>query len=76
MAACTKHFLIQKFESTILFNYDLNRLSDIKLICASLLFTLIPIHNNEKCYDYYNLLYNILSSELQLIWKIYHTYYF
>jgi hypothetical protein len=28
----------------------------IKMICNSLLFTLIPLHNNEKCKYYYNLI--------------------
>ena len=34
----------------------------IKYVCASLLFTLIPLHANDKCDDYYNLIlkYNLI----------------
>jgi capsule biosynthesis phosphatase len=39
-------------------NPDMN-LEDIKLITKSLLFSLIPLHDNLKCADYLNLLQNI-----------------
>lgn len=31
---------------------------NLKLITKSLIFTLIPLHNNEKCIEYYNLLFS------------------
>lgn len=34
----------------------------IKYICASLFFTLIPIHNNDKCQKYYQKVYELLES--------------
>ena len=43
-------FLINKYS-----NNDFNNL---KIITKSLLFTLIPLHNNEKCKKYYNLIYS------------------
>ena len=31
----------------------------MKIITGSLLFSLIPLHNNEKCLYYYNLIFEI-----------------
>ena len=31
---------------------------DLKIITKSLIFTLIPLHNNEKCIKYYKLLFS------------------
>ena len=31
----------------------------MKIITASLLFSLIPLHDNEKCFFYYNLIFEI-----------------
>ena len=31
---------------------------NLKIITKSLIFTLIPLHNNEKCIEYYNLLFS------------------
>ena len=39
-----------------IYNYDNNYLKYLKIITASLLFTLIPLHNNEKCNKYYELI--------------------
>ena len=50
---------IQIFEEYILEKYGKNRLDDIKNITKSLLISLIPLHNNEKCIKYYNLIYEI-----------------
>lgn len=49
-----KNKLINHFE--LLFKNDLQ---NIKVITKLLLFTLIPLHNNEKCYKYYELLQSI-----------------
>jgi len=45
-------------------NYFIDRFSEedfenLKVITKSLLFTLMPLHNNEKCIQYYNLLFSI-----------------
>jgi capsule biosynthesis phosphatase len=34
-------------------------IEDLKLVTRSLLFTLIPLHNNEKCHQYYKLIKDI-----------------
>lgn len=44
-------------------NYFINKFSEehfnnLKIITKSLIFTLIPLHNNEKCIKYYNLLFS------------------
>ena len=44
-------------------NYFINHFSDndfenLKIITKSLIFSLIPLHNNEKCIKYYNLLFS------------------
>ena len=51
-----KNKLIKCFEDFIKTKYDDNTLLKIKMICNSLLFTLIPLHDNEKCDRYYNLI--------------------
>lgn len=47
---------IKVFEDFIIHNYGLNNLLNIKGITNSLLLSLIPLHNNEKCEKYYNLI--------------------
>jgi len=47
---------IQIFEDFITYNYGLNNLLNIKGITNSLLLSLIPLHNNDKCQKYYNLI--------------------
>ena len=44
------------FNDYIINLYSKEKLDDIKLITNSLLFSLIPLHNNEKCNKYYNLI--------------------
>lgn len=39
--------------------YSLEDFDNLILITKSLLFTLIPLHDNEKCQDYYNLIFTI-----------------
>ena len=36
--------------------YSEEDFKNLKWITKSLLFSLIPLHNNEKCLDYYNLI--------------------
>lgn len=47
------------FEKFIEANYGSYRMEDIKWITKSLLLTLIPLHDNEKCVEYYNLIKTI-----------------
>ena len=47
------------FDTFITNNYDEDTLTNIKWITKSLLLTLIPLHNNDKCMDYYNLINKI-----------------
>lgn len=49
-----KKELIQVFETKFIKDIG-ESLDDLKLITSSLLFTLIPLHNDEKCKKYYNL---------------------
>jgi hypothetical protein len=48
--------LINVFETFVKTYYDESYLSDIQMITNSLLFTLIPLHNNSKCILYYDLI--------------------
>lgn len=36
--------------------YDINAVKNIKIIANSLLFSLIPLHDNDKCIGYFNLI--------------------
>lgn len=47
---------IEIFDKFIINKYGHEKLSDIKNITKSLLLSLIPIHDNDKCFDYYNLI--------------------
>lgn len=54
-----QNFMTDAFENYfVILNPDMN-LEDLKLITKSLLFSLIPLHDNLKCADYLNLLQNI-----------------
>jgi tRNA A-37 threonylcarbamoyl transferase component Bud32 len=50
------HELMECFHSYILENYDIDVLNNIRMIADSLLYTLIPLHNNEKCVRYFELI--------------------
>ena len=47
--------MIKKFSIEIFFY--------LKIICASLLFSLIPLHNNDKCIYYYNIITSFLLKD-------------
>jgi len=47
---------IKSFESKFVILYGDEQLNYLKTLTASLLFTLIPLHNDYKCEDYYNLI--------------------
>jgi len=51
-----KNKLINIFFNYIIKNYGEDYVKIIKNITNSLLFTLIPLHDNNKCIDYYNLI--------------------
>ena len=51
-----KHKLTKIFFNYIKKNYGEEYIIIIKNITNSLLFTLIPLHNDPKCIDYYNLI--------------------
>jgi capsule biosynthesis phosphatase len=52
--------LIQHFEEKFTQKYGIDKLNQLKYLTASLLFTLIPLHNDNKCDDYYNLIYYLI----------------
>ena len=51
--------IIDYFEKYFIESYSENDLKNLKIITQSLLFTLIPLHNNEKCEKYYELISGI-----------------
>ena len=59
-------FIDTKYKEHIIYifkNYFINKFSEqdfenMKIITKSLIFTLIPLHNNNKCIKYYNLLFS------------------
>jgi len=51
--------IIHIFENYIKTKYNVDILQQIKMITNSLLFTLIPLHNNDKCVKYFDLIKSI-----------------
>ena len=54
-----KKRLINHFEEIIIKKFDKYVLNNIKLITKSLLFSLLPLHYDEKCDSYYKLIKTI-----------------
>lgn len=54
-----KNEMIKHFEELIIKKFNLDVLNNIKLITKTLLFSLLPLHNNSKCVNYYDLIFNI-----------------
>jgi capsule biosynthesis phosphatase len=52
-----KNNLINYFKDEFLKKYSEKDFENLKLITKSLLFTLIPLHNNKKCQKYFNLIF-------------------
>ena len=50
--------LIEIFKEKFIGLYSIEDFNNMKLITQSLLFTLIPLHNNDKCYNYYQLIHS------------------
>jgi aminoglycoside phosphotransferase len=48
--------MIKTFEEYFIKLFSYESLQNLKIITKSLLFTLIPLHNNEKCKEYYDLI--------------------
>ena len=48
--------MVKYFEEHVKDKYGVKRLAAVKLITASMLFSLIPLHDNDKCEKYYNLI--------------------
>jgi len=53
-----KIFIQEIFETKFVSLFSEEYLKYLKVITSSLLFSLIPLHNNYKCKDYYNLIIN------------------
>lgn len=51
-----KKNIIDIFENFIINNYGIENLDKIKMIRNALLFSLLPLHNNDKCSSYYDLI--------------------
>lgn len=51
-----KNKMIQKFEEIFVKWYSKKDLNNLKMITNSLLFTLIPLHDNKKCIKYFDLI--------------------
>jgi hypothetical protein len=54
-----KNIFLNHFKSKFLEIYTEDDFYYLKIITGFLLYTLIPLHNNEKCIKYYNLIFNI-----------------
>lgn len=53
-----KQTMIDFFKNEFIKHNSEEDFENLKLITKSLLFSLIPLHNNEKCNKYYNLIYS------------------
>ena len=53
-----KENIINIFKNYFINRYSKEDFENVKIITKSLIFTLIPLHNNEKCINYYNLLFS------------------
>jgi aminoglycoside phosphotransferase len=47
---------VEYFEKKFVEKFDTIRFEFLRYLTASLLFSLLPLHNNKKCVDYYNLI--------------------
>lgn len=53
-----KNSMIEYFKKYFIEKFSENDFNNLKLITKSLLFTLIPLHNNVKCLSYYDLIFS------------------
>ncbi len=54
-----KNKFINHFKNKFIQEFNINNFNDLMMISKLLLFTLIPLHNNDKCDDYYKLISKI-----------------
>ena len=54
-----KDDLINYFKEEFIKRFDEKTFNNLQIITQSLLFTLIPLHNNEKCIKYYELISSV-----------------
>ena len=52
-----KKSLIECFENYFVELFSIEEFNELKIITNSLLFTLIPLHDNDKCEKYYNIIH-------------------
>ena len=50
--------MISSFKKYFVEHFSVDDFNYLKLITKSLLFTLIPLHDNDKCFEYYNLIFS------------------
>tara|TARA_B110000261_G_C13097089_1_gene362458 strand:- start:2889 stop:4796 length:1908 start_codon:yes stop_codon:yes gene_type:complete len=53
-----KENIIEVFKNYFIEKFSEEDFDNLKIITKSLIFTLIPLHDNEKCINYYNLLFS------------------
>lgn len=53
-----KEYIIDIFKNYFIDTFSENDFNNIKLITKSLIFTLIPLHHDEKCIKYYDLIFS------------------
>ncbi len=53
-----KKKMIEIFKNYFIDKFTEKDFDNLKIITKSLLFTLIPLHNNEKCKQYYKLIFS------------------
>jgi len=53
-----KDEMISFFKDFFINKYSISDFENLKIITKSLLFTLIPLHDNNKCNNYYNLIFS------------------
>jgi capsule biosynthesis phosphatase len=56
-----KQNILNHFKCIFIAKFNNDYWKDLQYITASLLFTLIPLHNNDKCIKYYNLIKSIIT---------------
>jgi capsule biosynthesis phosphatase len=61
LSAPYKNILIKYFEDRFVVEFGEKQLKYLKYLTSSLLFTLIPLHDDHKCDKYYNLIFQIIK---------------
>ncbi len=56
-----KNKLINQFKNHFISNFGDEYWEYLQYLTGSLLFTLIPLHDNDKCYKYYKLIFKLIS---------------